>query len=235
MKACRVCNGTGTRVVEVGGGLPDEQYRCRYCIGSGQVPERRPQPHEGVVGADREGWLGALLALDDGALAVRGFVIQLAAHLADATRVGSPAPKVARMAERMRSPQPGDLVVEASAPYRDQAYQRMGFGILLLERWEWWTTDEEWERTKAEDDTLTDDERSPDQAWYVQYGANADAVCRWTNCSFGVVPVDRDFFPAVPAGFVDGTGGTVFTRDSLLGSLADSGFQLRVPQEDGGA
>lgn len=231
MKPCPVCKGTGFREVEVGGDPPFERYRCRCCAGHGIVPDEGwPQPHEGVTGAERSGLLARLLGLDEASLEVRFFVVQLADHLWDATRVGEPAPKVSRMYDRINAPQPGDLVAEMSAVYRQEA---RGVGILLVDRWEWWTTDEEWQREKAEDADLTDDDRSVDHAWYVQYGAAPDDVCRWTNCSFSVVPTTRDFFRAVPAGLVDDTGATVFTRESLLGSLADSGFRLRLPPEEG--
>jgi hypothetical protein len=45
------------------------------------------------------------------------------------------------------------------------------------------------------------------------------------NCEFVTIPTDPRGWDA-PAGVREGTA-TVFTRDSLLGSLADSGFQLR--------
>jgi hypothetical protein len=50
-------------------------------------------------------------------------------------------------------------------------------------------------------------------------------VCRWVNCEFIAVPIGEEI--AKPAGVREGTA-TVFTRESLLASLADSGFELKI-------
>lgn len=192
------------------------------------------QPHEGVIGTDRtDDWL---LSLDDQAVAHREVIRALVGHLRTATLVGNPAPVVQRMYERISHPQPGDLVIEESTFYRPDPDVRLrSFGVLLLHRDEWWQTDDEWQaaveeerRWYEEHDALGEydpSSRPRDHAWYVQYGPHPGDVCRWTNCSFVVVPVADTF--TVPAGQPDDTGATVFTRDSLLGSLADSGFSLR--------
>lgn len=165
------------------------------------------------------------------AAARRDIIIAVAVHLADATLVGNPAPKVARMNERIRSPQVGDLVVEMSVLYGGDADRRSrGFGILIEHRDEWWTTDEEWATAVAEykaDDPEWDEPRSVDHAWYVQYGPRPGDICRWTNCSFIVIPTDRDAF-RLPVGTRDEHGVTL-TRDDLLGTLADSGFEPPKP------
>jgi hypothetical protein len=185
------------------------------------------QPHEGIVGMDRTG--DPLVTLDDELLPVRAALITVSGHLQTATQVGNPAPVVQRMNERLRSPQVGDLVVEqGKAAFMRAADWYRGFGYLVERRREWWVTDEEWEAEKREDETLSDANRSVDEAWYIQYGSDAGDVCRWTDCSFRVIPIGDETF-AAPAGERTGTGVT-FTRDSLLSSLADSGFQLRLPQ-----
>lgn len=186
------------------------------------------QPHEGVQGADRT---DSLLSLEDTNIPTRDLLRGLARHLGTATLVGNPAPVVERMNERLRNPVSGDLVVEMSAMYgrgdSDRAIQ--GLGILVLERIEWWETDEKWAQSQAEDGFDLEEPRSTDHAWYIQYGSAARDICRWTNCTFTTIPWRDEQF-AVPAGTRDGTA-MVFTRDSLLSSLADSGIELNLKKD----
>lgn len=186
------------------------------------------QPHEGITGVARLG--NPLLSLDDTDLPIQAALITMARHLSTATLVGNPAPVVQRMSARLRNPRPGDLVIETS---NAQAMRfpgwRRGFGYLVDKRREWWDTDDEYARLLSEGDYDANDPRPVDTAWYVQYGPAPVDVCRWTNCSFMVIPIDEDTF-SVPFGDRDGTA-TVITRDGLLGSLADSGFLLRPPTE----
>jgi hypothetical protein len=179
------------------------------------------QPHEDIIGTDRGD--DDLLSLDMRAVAHRDALIAVVQHLWTATMVGNPAPVVERMSARMRSPQPGDLVIEPamSRPRRDLDTRIKALGYLIEKRTEWWNTDEEWEVEEG-----YGDERPTDEAWYVQYGPDPADVCRWVNCKFITVPISEEF--AKPAGMRDGTG-TTFTRDSVLGSLADSGFELKIP------
>jgi len=181
-----------------------------------------PQPYEGVKGTDRSE--DYLLSLDPKALSVRAVIMALAKHLGDATLVGNPAPRVARMRERMTAPQIGDLVVEESKALhsRDEIVKAQGFGILLAVRDEWCVRDEDWEKEKTEYD-LRDEDRAHDRGWYVQYGCDPGDVCRWTDCSFMVVPTFEDFTLSV--GTRSETGVTL-TRDDLLSSLGDAGFDL---------
>lgn len=187
------------------------------------------QPHENVTGVARTG--DDLISLDERAIAHRNALIVMAHHLRDATMVGNPAPAVERVGNRLRTPLVGDLVVEVTAFYRhrrDPDTALKGFGYLVERRREWWTTDEEWEREKAEDGGLDDSDRSTDEAWYIQYGPEPVDICRWTNCEFYVVPIDPDEFRR-PVGTPSPNGGVTITRDDLLADLADSGFQLRGP------
>jgi hypothetical protein len=145
------------------------------------------QPHEDVKGGtDRA---DDLLSLDETALAHRDALIGMARHLHSATLVGNPAPIVKEMYERITHPRIGDLVMEGSTPYRKDVDTRIkGLGILVERRYEWWETDEEWEQVKAEDSSVSDEDRLTDEAWYVQYGPGPSDVCRWTNCSFVALP-----------------------------------------------
>jgi len=180
------------------------------------------QPHEDVGGVDRDDWL---LSLDDEALTHQDRLIALAFFLQDACLVGNPAPVVRRMYERIKNPQVGDLVVETSR--RRGGNSHMALGILLERRQEWWSTDEDWERSKREDDALTDADRSTDDAWYIQYGSGAHDVCRWTNCMFIMVPAPGENFK-VGIGTREGNS-VLVNRDDLLSALGDSGFTLRKP------
>ncbi len=153
-----------------------------------------PAPREGIAGTDRSS--DPLLSLDEGAQPYRDALIAMAWHLRNATLVGSPAPKVQAMYERMRHPQPGDYVVESTWGWgrRAGADDRLkAFGILIAHRMEWAST---WDEFVAEvgADLAFDDNRSRADAWYVQYGPDAADVCRWTNAEFVMVPVGRDAF-----------------------------------------
>lgn len=185
------------------------------------------QPNEGVTGTARDDFL---LSMDERATAHRDALAAMATHLHTACLVGNPAPVVQRMYDRMRDPQPGDLVVETSTRHAtDLETRHKRLGILIEHREEWWETDQEWEAYKAEDGTLTDADRRTDHAWYVQYGQGPDFVCRWVNCEFIALPIGQDTFER-PIGERDGAGVTV-TRGDLVSGLADFGFELRVPGE----
>lgn len=180
------------------------------------------QPHEDITGTDRTG--DYLLSLDDPATAHREALIAMARLLREACLVGRPAPIVARIGERIHTPQIGDLVVEQSAIWTRPAE---GFGYLIERREEYWHTDEQWQADLA---AWCGDPRPTDEAWYVQYGPQPVDVCRWTNCSFIVLPIGDDF--RSPLGERDATGGFTITRAGLLGTLADSGFELSAAGGD---
>lgn len=190
------------------------------------------QPHEDIRGVRHD---NDLISIDESAIAHRTALIRMARHLQTVCMVGQPAPVVARMWERISNPRPGDLVVESTAIYGERPERRdqrvKGLGYLLERRREWWHTDDEWAQLIAEDPHAygEDDPRPTDDVWYVQYAPNPEAVCRWTNCSFIMLPVDITDFSML-AGRPDERGGATYTRDSLLGSLSDSGFELRMPQ-----
>lgn len=199
-------------------------------------PASYPQPHEGIVGRDLAGSM--LLSLDEQAQQHRDALIAMARHLRTATLVGDPAPVVKRMYGRITKPQVGNLVVEESRGMhaRDRETRTKAFGILIAERKEWYETDAEWAEIRREQidcyesEADADADRSKDHAWYVQYGPAPKDVCRWTNCSFLVLPLDPREFD-YPAGFRDGNA-TVFTRGGLIGSLADAGMTLREASGD---
>lgn len=164
-----------------------------------------PVPREGVAGSPRTDWL---LELDTEAMPHRDALAAMAFHLQRATLVGTRAPIVQQMWDRISAPRVGDLVVESTYyfPNRDMDHRAKSLGILLAHREEWAQTDEEW-AAEAEADRACNRENGyePDlgieraretDAWYIQYGNDAVDVCRWTNCTFYAIPTDfREFRP----------------------------------------
>jgi hypothetical protein len=198
------------------------------------MTETWPQPFEGIRGTDlSRHWL---LSLDEQAVPHREALIAMAHHLRTATLVGSPAPVVRRMSDRLRQPEPGDLVVTTEVMHgRPDPDDRLkGLGVFLAGRKEWAETDAQWEAYKAENyggSTLADEDRMTDTVFYIQYGPDPGDICRWHNSEAVVLPVDIGGFSADGAASreetSDGRVRATFTRDSLIGGLADSGFYLR--------
>lgn len=156
------------------------------------------QPREGVRGKELTGDMADLLRLDTDAVSARNALAAMARHLDVACRVGHPAPIVRDMADRIRNPRPGDLVIESTrgwSPRADPDTRLKALGILLLSRTEWGTTDEEW-RQYLQDWPGADmhEHRGTTDVTYVQYGPAVVDVCRWANCSFISVPVQVDWF-----------------------------------------
>jgi hypothetical protein len=150
------------------------------------------QPREDIRGIDRSS--DPLLGLDDDTLRLRDAIMGVFYHLRDAVLVGSPAPKVKAIYERIYNPRPGDLVCEVGAPTRSKWESRArGFGYLIDKRVEWSVTDDEHAREMQEGVYDEGEDRSTDTAWYVQYGPNAADVCRWVDCNFQMVPVDPKY------------------------------------------
>jgi hypothetical protein len=189
---------------------------------TGERQSNYPQPYEGIVGTLRDE--DDLLSLDDKAIPRRMMMANLALCLESAVLVGNPAPIVQRMGERMRKPEPGDLVLERTRFGRYSDVE--AFGFLVAHRDEWWDTDEEYQRHVADGAVGADEPRSVDHAWYVQYGPQPGDMYRWVNCSFITVPTDRAFC-RIDFGTRDDRGGVTVTRNDLLGHLADSGMALR--------
>jgi hypothetical protein len=159
------------------------------------------QPHEGVRGRDLGE--GHLLALDDDSVTHRLEVLARTWRRWDDILHARISDRDA-LFERMYNPRVGDLVVEQTTSFRrDPASQVQASGLLLVhERKEWASTDEEWARTVAEEKAnheasgLPFDaeqfarERFADTASYIQYGASAVDICRWSNCKFIAIPAD---------------------------------------------
>lgn len=172
------------------------------------------QPHEDIIGSDRTG--DPLVSLQDEHLPVRSALIAVTRNLSTATLGGNPSPVVERMGERIRTPRAGDLVMERTTAFMRRPGWHRGFGYLVERRREWWHTNKEWAQELAEDGYTEHEPRPTDDAWYIQFGPAAVDICRWTDCSFLVVPVGNEDFSR-PRGR-DGSGVT-FTLGGL--PLAD--------------
>jgi hypothetical protein len=183
------------------------------------------QPREGITGVQRDDFL---LSLDEKAVAHRDALIAMARHLQTASLVGNPAPVVQRIYERIKNPQPGDLVVESSTGVRtrDLDTRTKAFGILIEHRNEWWETDAEWEAQKRAEGWDDDEDRRVDHAWYIQYGNDPGDVCRWVNCDFLAIPIDPKAFD-YSIGTRLPVGGVSVDRDDVVAGLAASGFEVR--------
>jgi hypothetical protein len=219
--------------------LPEDFPYCSW------EPDRWHEPHEGITGAQRT---DDLLDLTGEALSRRLIMCAMANAFHETLLIGNAPPIVERMRSRFCEPfassthnfVPGDLVIEVTTLYGGDRREKweLGFGTYITDRTEWASTIQEWEALIEEDKAYYDDlsnydveanlgPRSTDHAWYIQYGPNPEAVCRFTNCSFVALPTSYGTLEKLkyPTGTRVGNG-VVITRDSLLGSLADSGFSL---------
>lgn len=97
-------------------------------------------------------------------------------NLHGACLVGNPAPKVAAMYERMKSPQVGDLVLEISTIWDPE---RVGtrLGRLLRHVREPVYTPEEWGANGGGDDPIP-----TESIWYIELADGREY--RWHNASF---------------------------------------------------
>ena len=97
------------------------------------------------------------------------------------TLVGNAAPMVQTYRERIRNPQPGDLVVEASSfPMRDRkGFGHVAVGTLVRSGVE--------HVVEEPDDDQPEGWEYDEKAWYVDPLAGGDTV-RWTNSEFIAIP-----------------------------------------------
>jgi hypothetical protein len=130
-----------------------------------------PQPWEGINGTVRD--TDDLLSLCETAMPRRRIMVAMALCTYRATLAGNPGPVASQIGRRIRDPQPGDLVAEATGA-RDPRYGREGFGILLACRREWLQCDEEWLGSD-------NDGRPSGDVSYVQFGPKAEDVERFAG------------------------------------------------------
>lgn len=133
--------------------------------------ESLPRPWEGIKGTIRDH--DDLLSLDDLALPRRRMMMMMTLRLHRAVTAVPPSPEARLTAERIRDPQPGDLVTETSSDHKGI----FGFGVLLGRR-------------REQSGGITGCEaRGNDLAAaglisYVQYGPDAGNVARWDCARF---------------------------------------------------
>jgi hypothetical protein len=109
-----------------------------------------------------------------------------------ATLVGSPAPRVRDLGERMRSPRPGDLVLETSTVYREgDHYESLigcRLGRLLRRPRENVYTDAEW----VEQGGKPDEPIPTEQVWYIELADGREY--KWVNADFIAIPEEPNGF-----------------------------------------
>lgn len=150
-----------------------------------------PEHHEGVAGTQRDDYL---LQLDDKATTHRE-AIRAAGFHAYRALISPRSAFAQEMADRIRNPRIGDLVVEWTTVFRSDPDTRLkSLGFLVAKREEWSTTEAAWTAAKAGGDGTTDADRYTETVWYVQYGPSPRDICRWVNCEFLAVITDvREF------------------------------------------
>lgn len=114
------------------------------------------------------------------------------------------APCAQALSDLIYHPRPGDPVYVPDARGRDEDTRRKGVGYLVVERTEWWHSDEDW-LTRADDegctafeawtygqplvwDPLIHPKRPSARVFYVQYGPDPGDICRWENATCYAIP-----------------------------------------------
>lgn len=137
-------------------------------------------------------------------------------ELWDACVVGNPAPRVQEIYEEMSNPKPGDIVLEISSAGQREWPQGKHLGRLLLRCKAMPRTEEEWTEAEGAGDWKMDSRRGYGPYWYVD-PLDGSQRRRWSNAQFIRVPSAQERVG----------GPAVFTRESLRGQLAHSGFELK--------
>lgn len=121
------------------------------------------------------------------------------------------APCAQALSDRIMHPRPGDpvYVPDSFGRHRDEDTRRKGVGYLVVERVEWYHSDEAWLSSEEGEDLdhpwsspfgewtdgeplvwnpLTHPKRPTEKVFYVQYGPNPGDICRWENASCYAIP-----------------------------------------------
>lgn len=123
------------------------------------------------------------------------------------------APCAQALSDRIMHPQPGDPVYVPDSFRLDEDGRRKGVGYLIVERTEWWHSDEDWLNRADDEGTtafqawtygeplvwnpLTHPKRPKEDVFYVQYGPNPADICRWGNASCNAIPYGDDMMRQV--------------------------------------
>jgi hypothetical protein len=129
--------------------------------------------------------------------------------------VGNPAANVRKAYEEMKDPQPGDLVLEISS-INFEEWPGAGLGHLRFVCKAKPRTEDEWDAAIASGYFKMDSPRGNGPYWLID-PIDGSQRTYWSNARFIRVPPPRERV----------TGPVVFTRDSIVAVLADSGFELR--------
>lgn len=153
-------------------------------------------------------------------------VATLAYNLNSATLVGDPAPFVERLGERIRHPQPGDLVLEETTAARrlaEETFDSSGLGWLIREVREPVWSEDEWDEDEREMERPRPYSECPTERVFYVDRLDGGGEIRWRDASFIAIPpmLSREWLGEHPWG-----SGTV-TMEQVAAELADSGFQLK--------
>lgn len=112
------------------------------------------------------------------------------------TLVGNPAPVVDQISERMRNPQPGDLVWETSTSLRslrDPAWAEKALGWFVERGQSPWASREEWARDECEWREYAGQpyEECPTRlVWIIRPWGDPDGRFVWENAKLLGLPLD---------------------------------------------
>lgn len=115
------------------------------------------------------------------------------------------APCAQALSDRINHPKPGDPVYVADSVRRgDDDTRRKGVGYFVVERTEWWQSDDDWLTARDDEgttafeawtygeplvwDPMTHPKRPSEKAFYVQYGPDPGDICRWSNATCYAIP-----------------------------------------------
>lgn len=113
-----------------------------------------------------------------------------------ATLIGNPPPSTRRLIERMRNPQPGDLVWESSTALRalrDPAWADRVLGWFVKRGLSPWVSREEWESADCEwreRDGQPYEECPTRQIWIIRPWGNPTGEFSWENAELLALPLD---------------------------------------------
>lgn len=108
------------------------------------------------------------------------------------------APCAQALSHRIMHPQAGDPVYVPDSFRRSASadHRRKGIGYFVVERMEWYQTDEEWAEEVAD---WGDSPRPTDQVFYVQHGPDPGDICRWEDASCHTIPYGEQMMSDINA------------------------------------
>ncbi len=142
--------------------------------------------HHDMTGLDVPDRAGDPLVTGD--QAVVDLLVRVAYNTHTRTGMRS-APIGEALRDRINNPRPGDpvYVPDSLARRQDDDGRRKGVGYLVVQRTEWFHTEQRWADGAA--DEWAGDPRPTDRVFYVQYGPDPGDICRWENARCYALPL----------------------------------------------